>query len=642
MDTVPSQPIPQAPEASSAAPPPTPDAEEACPTCLDAHPTIPSGSLRQTLRLPPPSPQNAGSGPVTPRRRANHAPSSTWHEKRRRGPWWAILDPLAAEPSPKTWLSEILRKACREFEAEAGGIWWRASSSGRLEPLAGLGVPDVAEVSEALEPWARRLAADRLGRPVWSNRPDVRDRWPSPGSISVRNWMAVAAGRETGGVGLWVLWNRPTRPWRARDAAVLAGLARWCMGIFDQVQRLYNLTERYHEMADELVALRRRHRVIEDHNQMLGGLVRLHTSLMRGLIEHRGWAHLMEALGQFLGCSVALEDSREHPIAATSPPERGESPRLSQKYPIMAGSRLWGYICLPSGLAMNQVRRMAVEEAAMAAALALVQEETLAQQRLRLAGRLFHQLLESPANATDDVLVQASGLGVTFDRPRRLFVLSAPAIHDAWWADEFAGLDRLLDSVVARPSAAGLVTTARRHVVVLVDDQPREVLARLAHEVLHRLRSRLASSELRLAISAPATAPADYPEALQEAIFALTTFADQRLVWAEALGFAALFRRWSALPEVASAARRTLAPLLAQPESSRQKLLTTLEAYLHSGGQLAATAAACSTHVNTVRYRLSRIEALLGARLDDGETRFTLQLALRLWRAGAIPTESGG
>ena len=59
-------------------------------------------------------------------------------------------------------------------------------------------------------------------------------------------------------------------------------------------------------------------------------------------------------------------------------------------------------------------------------------------------------------------------------------------------------------------------------------------------------------------------------------------------------------------------------------------LIHTLRAYLERDRRVAETARALHLHVNTLRYRIERISKLLRVDLDDPETRFFLQLALRL------------
>jgi hypothetical protein len=76
-------------------------------------------------------------------------------------------------------------------------------------------------------------------------------------------------------------------------------------------------------------------------------------------------------------------------------------------------------------------------------------------------------------------------------------------------------------------------------------------------------------------------------------------------------------------------ADRALAPLEGETELSRDRLRTTLDAWLRHRGRTEAVARALHVHPQTVRYRLARLRELFGARLDDPDRRFELELALR-------------
>ena len=58
-------------------------------------------------------------------------------------------------------------------------------------------------------------------------------------------------------------------------------------------------------------------------------------------------------------------------------------------------------------------------------------------------------------------------------------------------------------------------------------------------------------------------------------------------------------------------------------------LIATLDAYFRENGNVAATARRLGVHERTAVYRIGRIEALTGLRLDDGDDRFRLELAVR-------------
>ncbi|MCV7192083.1 PucR family transcriptional regulator [Mycolicibacterium brumae] len=72
-------------------------------------------------------------------------------------------------------------------------------------------------------------------------------------------------------------------------------------------------------------------------------------------------------------------------------------------------------------------------------------------------------------------------------------------------------------------------------------------------------------------------------------------------------------------------------PRLADPRLAKlgAMLTETLRVYLDAFGEVATAAERLHVHPNTVRYRVRRIAKLLGASLDDPETRLLLALSLR-------------
>jgi DNA-binding PucR family transcriptional regulator len=76
--------------------------------------------------------------------------------------------------------------------------------------------------------------------------------------------------------------------------------------------------------------------------------------------------------------------------------------------------------------------------------------------------------------------------------------------------------------------------------------------------------------------------------------------------------------------------RRVLGPLLDHDRAHRTDLVRTLAAYLECSGSWSRCATAMHLHVNTVRYRIERIEALSGRDLRRLEDQMDLLLALRL------------
>ena len=81
---------------------------------------------------------------------------------------------------------------------------------------------------------------------------------------------------------------------------------------------------------------------------------------------------------------------------------------------------------------------------------------------------------------------------------------------------------------------------------------------------------------------------------------------------------------------VAAASQRTLRPLIDHDRAHGGDLLHTLRAFLEEDRVQRRAAARCFVHVNTIVYRVRRIEELLGVDLGDPAAVFDITLALRI------------
>ena len=79
-------------------------------------------------------------------------------------------------------------------------------------------------------------------------------------------------------------------------------------------------------------------------------------------------------------------------------------------------------------------------------------------------------------------------------------------------------------------------------------------------------------------------------------------------------------------------ADEVLAPLDAEPESRREMLLETLEAWLDEQGSPTAVGRRLRLHVQSARYRIEQLREVLGPAMEDPDQRLQLHLAVRARR----------
>ena len=88
-------------------------------------------------------------------------------------------------------------------------------------------------------------------------------------------------------------------------------------------------------------------------------------------------------------------------------------------------------------------------------------------------------------------------------------------------------------------------------------------------------------------------------------------------------------------PALADLRAQALAPLADLSESAREKLTETLRSWLLHQGRRDAVAAELFVHPQTVRYRMTQLRELYGARLEEPTTVLALVLALGVHTEGA-------
>lgn len=74
----------------------------------------------------------------------------------------------------------------------------------------------------------------------------------------------------------------------------------------------------------------------------------------------------------------------------------------------------------------------------------------------------------------------------------------------------------------------------------------------------------------------------------------------------------------------------TLGPLVIADKETNGELLTTIEAYFQANGNLSEAAKLLFIHRNTFIYRLDKIKKILDVELNEPESNFNIQMALRI------------
>lgn len=325
------------------------------------------------------------------------------------------------------------------------------------------------------------------------------------------------------------------------------------------------------------------------------------------------------------------------------PGQEGASPRVV--VPIVVGDDVLGYLSVLEGERTFDDRDFtAIEQAAMVFALELAKQKAAVQLSLRLKHDFLGTLLNGTWASDKLLLDKASYFGCDLSQPHRVLVIEIEAQKfsaGGGAADLQKRAHSIVGRVLSQHSPKSMVIPRGETVIVLAATERHESQASskkatsaLAEHIRADLQRWLPASVISIGVGRECQSPIDYSLSYEQARKALTiTKAFQQ---ASQVVFFQDLRSYRFLYEVGDMgklehfANEILGALLRYDRQRGTSLVRTLDAFFQNNRSLTKTAESLFVHVNTLRYRLQRIEAVAGLNLDDPETCLSLQLALRI------------
>ena len=321
----------------------------------------------------------------------------------------------------------------------------------------------------------------------------------------------------------------------------------------------------------------------------------------------------------------------------------GRPPRPLDVVPVRAGSDMLGLLVVgvDDETVDSDGRLRALEHGSTVLALELSKERAAAEVERRLRGDLVEEVLAGglEAEEAERIARQAERLGHRL--PQKAWVVVLEPDDDKTEAalggrGQQDRLDGALSGLIRSRLPGSLTLVRSASAVFLVPDDLAPDLAaveKLANQVLAAAAPVMKPGSASVGIGNVADGVGELARSHVEARQALrlTRRAGGR-------GRVASYRSLGAfrlLLEVQSpdALRRfvdeLLGPLLQYAQSRDTPLLETLEALSAARWVRRAAARNLGIHINSMTYRVERIQSLMGLQLDDPETRVAISIALR-------------
>lgn len=333
-----------------------------------------------------------------------------------------------------------------------------------------------------------------------------------------------------------------------------------------------------------------------------------------------------------------VHERRLAPLASTILDTDVATPELPWRVlatPLAAGDQALGYLLVAeANRPFEPLDEVISQQVGLAAAVELMRENAAFEAENRVRVDVLQRLFTGAWADHREMVRLASHLSLDLNRANG-FLVVRPSVGPGLVGDAL-GQERLLAGLIPlllrqNPNIVAVVQGELIVILVPVRDPASNELSVEATRFARTLEPVLGQPPL--IVVGPVVSHADqYPNARRECDRALQVcdILDRTgVVTLSELGSYRLLGTLDNMDGVRQFVDDILGPLLAYERRRQTDLIGTLKAYFANNCSPYHTAEQLFIHISTLRYRLERVRALTHLDLDDPETRFSLQLALR-------------
>jgi sugar diacid utilization regulator/GAF domain-containing protein len=561
-----------------------------------------------------------------------------------------LAQAAAATQRPDELLDLIIRESTSAMGTDVCSLYLLTARGRELRLTATNGLNErmvgkvVMPVGEGITGWvaeSRRPAVvpDVSKEPHWKWVPGLdEDRFHSMLSVPIESGPRL--------VGVLNVQSAEKRDFNSGDIDFLRAIAGQVAGILErselqrrtevqlaEIQLSHDIHERFTKLSLEGAGF---HPILEVVGSLAGGRAALYSA---DGYRVRGAGEASDGMPQRIHVPSPLGQAGAREVRINA----GRPARALDVVPVRAGSDILGMLAVTvdEKTVDSAGRRRALEHGSTVLALELSKERATAEVERRLRGDLVEEVLAGglEPDEAERVARQAERLGHRL--PQRAWALVLEPDDDETETalgarGELDRLDAALSGLI-RSRLPGTLTLVRSaSAVFLVPDEVAADLPtveKLAAQVLAAAGPVMKPGSASVGIGNLASGVSELARSHVEARQALRLTRRAggrgRVVSYRSLGAFRLLLEVQSPDALRRFVNELLGTLLQYAQSRDTPLLETLEALAAARWVRRAAARQLGIHINSMSYRVERIQALTGLQLDDPETRVGISIALR-------------
>jgi sugar diacid utilization regulator len=302
--------------------------------------------------------------------------------------------------------------------------------------------------------------------------------------------------------------------------------------------------------------------------------------------------------------------------------------------PVRSGDVYFGYLSISEGRRrLDEQDLSAAEYGATVIAFHVARDRAVQESVRSQKALLVYELLFNPAKRSSTGRRQAAILQLDLDQRFAVIAMEVRSpTNERWdaerWSKARTSMVVTVDGLLARMGISSAVALPEQDHLMVIAPCEADEACRLAAELMRELLAYHQVSVPSVGVSQTRLGSEGLKDSYEEARLAADL--GRTLPGATVTPYASLgaLRLLNEIPR--SALERHLSATLGEDAKFREQFRTTYGALVECGYNKAAAARALYIHVNTLKYRLARIQGITGHDTAHNNGRFALECTLRL------------
>ncbi|WP_102691324.1 XylR N-terminal domain-containing protein [Rummeliibacillus pycnus] len=304
--------------------------------------------------------------------------------------------------------------------------------------------------------------------------------------------------------------------------------------------------------------------------------------------------------------------------------------------PIIIKQQSYGNCLLiyENGQDISKIDQMILENAATVCSIYLLNEKNTFEASERVKGYFLNQILDCNYSNEHEIIQKGNFIQMNLKLPYYIIVLSFRSKqYDI--EEELILTEQILEEVIQFTKAINNILIGKREdkIVLFIQENPITVLKSQCNKLLNYLTKHFSNHYFFMGISSKGVNLDRAYIHLDEAMLSSQiTNLNEPLVLFDELGIVGLMLHSNNKDMIKIKAKQMLGQLV-HKNKLKSELLYTLYIFLQNGGNLENTRMQLSLSMSGLRYRLEKIELLVGHDIRDPNINYQLLLSLQVLMA---------